>query len=77
MRTSDDHFSDGISVAELQPCMKLKHNLYNKKRLLLLPKGQQLTSATIDSLQRYEVKHKETLLVPVEMGSPLDSSEEE
>ena len=77
MRTGDDHFSDGISVAELQPGMRLKHNLYNKKRLLLLPKGQQLTSATIDSLQRYEIKHKEALLVPVEMVSPLDTSEEE
>ena len=77
LRTGNDHISDGISVAELQPGMRLKHNLYNKKHLLLLPKGQQLTGPTIDSLQRYEIKHKESLVVPVEMVSPLDNTEEE
>jgi len=43
----------------------------------LLPKGHQLSAATIDSLQRYELKHQEQLQVPVESVSPLDDSEEE
>lgn len=67
----------GIEVEQLQPGMKLKHNLYNSKKLLLLPKGQEITAATIDSLLRYQQKHHEKLGVPVETTSPLDGHEEE
>jgi response regulator RpfG family c-di-GMP phosphodiesterase len=77
MRLGSGEPHQGLSAAELQPGMRLKHNLYNAKKLLLLPKGQLLNAATIDSLQRYEVKHKEILQVPVDQASPLDQSEEE
>jgi response regulator RpfG family c-di-GMP phosphodiesterase len=77
MRPGTEHSGDEVSVAELSAGMRLKHNLYNKKQLLLLPKGHQLSAATIDSLQRYELKHQEQLQVPVESVSPLDDSEEE
>jgi len=77
MRLGSEHEHQGISVAELQSGMKLKHNLYNSKKLLLLPKGQELNSATIQSLQRYELKHQEQLQVHIEMTSPLAQMEEE
>ena len=77
MRLGSDHEHQGISVAELHPGMKLKHNLYNSKKLLLLPKGQLLNAATIQSLQRFELKHHEQLQVHVEMVSPLEQLEEE
>lgn len=77
MRPGVEHVTAGISVAELEPGMRLKHNLYNRKKLLLLPKGQHLTAATIDSLRKYELKHQEQLQVSVEAASPLDTSEEE
>jgi response regulator RpfG family c-di-GMP phosphodiesterase len=67
----------GLSVAELQCGMKLKHNLYNSKKLLLLPKGQELNDATIQSLQRYELKRHEKLQVHVEMNSSVEQMEEE
>lgn len=77
MRLGSEHEHQGITVAELHPGMKLKHNLYNSKKLLLLPKGQELTASTIQSLQRYELKHHEQLQVHVEMMSPLEQMEEE
>lgn len=77
MRLGSEHEHQGITVAELHSGMKLKHNLYNSKKLLLLPKGQELTASTIQSLQRYELKHHEQLQVHVEMMSPLEQMEEE
>jgi len=76
-RLGSEHEQNGITVAELQPGMKLKHNLYNNKKLLLLPKGQLINAATIQSLQRYELKHNEQLQVHIEMTSPLEQMEEE
>lgn len=77
MRLGSEHEHQGVTVAELHPGMKLKHNLYNNKKLLLLPKGQELNAASIQSLQRYELKHHEQLQVHVEMVSPLEQMEEE
>lgn len=76
-KLGSDQQHQGIEVGQLQAGMKLKHNLYNSKKLLLLPKGQQITAATIESLQRYQLKYHEQLQVPVETVSPLDLSEEE
>jgi response regulator RpfG family c-di-GMP phosphodiesterase len=76
-RMGSEHEHQGVTVAELQPGMTLKHNLYNQKKLLLLPKGQQILASTIQSLQRYELKHQEQLQIHVEMASPLDQVEEE
>jgi response regulator RpfG family c-di-GMP phosphodiesterase len=77
MRVGSDQIHSGLTVAELQPGMHLQHNLYNNKKLLLLPKGSKLSAATIDSLQRYEVKHKETLVVPVAQSGISNPAEEE
>lgn len=66
---------NGLSVAELKPGMVLQHNLYSRKKLLLVPKGQQLSATTISSLQRYQDKHQEMLQVPV--VQPQDLQEEE
>lgn len=77
MRVGSESTQSGLTVAELQPGMVLQHNLFNRKKLLLLPKGSVLTAATIDSLLRYELKHKETLLVPVVQSGVIDLSEEE
>ena len=77
LRLGSEHEHQGITVAELHSGMKLKHNLYNNKKLLLLPKGQAINDATIQSLQRYELKHHEQLQVHVEMMSPLEQMEEE
>ena len=77
LRLGSEHEHQGITVAELHPGMKLKHNLYNSKKLLLLPKGQEITTATIQSLQKYELKHREQLQVHIEMMSPLEQMEEE
>lgn len=65
----------GLSVAELRPGMKLRDNLFSKTKLILVPKGQQLTAQTIASLQRYQEKHQELLQVAVVL--PEDLSEEE
>lgn len=77
MRLGSEQEHHGLTVPELQPGMRLKHNLYNSKKILLLPKGQVMDSAMIDSLMRYELKHKESLQVPVDQISPLDQAEEE
>lgn len=77
MRLGSEQEHHGLTVAELQPGMRLKHNLYNNKKILLLPKGQLLDPAIIDSLARYELKHKESLQVPVDQISPLEQAEEE
>lgn len=77
MRMGSEHPHQGLTVAELQPGMRLKHNLYNNKKLLLLPKGSKLNAATIESLHRYELKHKEALQVPVDESAAIDEGEEE
>lgn len=77
MRIGSEQTYSGLSVAELLPGMRLQHNLYNNKKLLLLPKGSLLNAATIDSLRRYELKHKITLEVPVDHSAEIDPSEEE
>lgn len=77
MRLGSEQEHRGLTVGELRPGMQLKHNLYNTKKILLLPKGQMLDQAMIDSLARYELKHHESLQVPVDLVSPLDQAEEE
>lgn len=77
LRLGSDYEHQGITVAELHTGMKLKHNLYNNKKLLLLPKGQEINDTTIQSLQRYELKHHEQLQIHIEMVSPLEQIEEE
>lgn len=77
IRIGSEQTHAGLNVAELLPGMRLQHNLYNNKKLLLLPKGSLLDAATIDSLRRYELKHKITLVVSVEHSAGIDQSEEE
>lgn len=69
--------STGLAVDELQPGMVLKHNLYNKKKLMLVPKGHQFSVESIASLQRYQQKHQEMLQVPVELATDLQLEEEQ
>ncbi len=69
--------STGLSVDEVQPGMVLKHNLYSKNKLLLVPKGHQFTDESIASLQRYQTKHQEMLQVPVELATDLLLEEDE
>lgn len=56
----------GLQVSALKAGMKLKQNLYNLKHILLLPEGHILTSASLDKLSKYQLKHKEQLLVEIE-----------
>ncbi len=44
--------STGVSLQQLQPGMRLKHNVYNQKNMLLLPEGYVLTSASLAKLQQ-------------------------
>jgi len=44
--------SSGVSLQQLQPGMRLKHNVYNQKNMLLLPEGYVLTSASLAKLQQ-------------------------
>jgi len=56
----------GLEVSALKPGMKLKQNLYNLKHILLLPQEHVLTQASLDKLWKYQLKHKEQLLVEIE-----------
>lgn len=58
----------GLEVSALKAGMKLKQNLYNLKHILLLPEGHVLTSASLDKLSKYQLKHKELLLVEIEIS---------
>ncbi|MGL5489676.1 MAG: HD domain-containing phosphohydrolase, partial [Shewanella sp.] len=60
----------GLEVSTLKPGMKLKQNLYNLKHILLLPEGHVLTPASLEKLSKYQLKHKEQLLV--EIGTTED-----
>ncbi|MGL4750183.1 MAG: hypothetical protein ACRCYF_21005, partial [Shewanella sp.] len=60
----------GLEVSALKPGMKLKQNLYNLKHILLLPEGHVLTPASLEKLSKYQLKHKEQLLV--EIGTTED-----
>lgn len=42
----------GVSLQDLQPGMRLKHNVYNQKNMLLLPEGYVLTTASLAKLQQ-------------------------
>lgn len=56
----------GLEVSTLKPGMKLKQNLYNLKHILLLPEGHVLNPASLEKLSKYQLKHKEQLLVEIE-----------
>ncbi|SNY60324.1 Response regulator c-di-GMP phosphodiesterase, RpfG family, contains REC and HD-GYP domains [Arsukibacterium tuosuense] len=66
----------GLEVTQLRAGMKLKNNLYNKKHILLLPKDHIITQSSLDKLLTYQMKHKEILLVAVDIISLADSEEE-
>jgi response regulator RpfG family c-di-GMP phosphodiesterase len=41
-----------VNLQQLQPGMRLKHNVYNQKNMLLLPEGFVLTAASLAKLQQ-------------------------
>lgn len=63
---ADEAMEDGILVEHVMVGMQLTQNLYNKKHILLLPKGHKFCQSTLDNLIRYQAKHKEQLLIQVE-----------
>jgi response regulator RpfG family c-di-GMP phosphodiesterase len=63
---SEEEFSNGIHIGEISIGMRLSQNLYNRKHMLLLPKGHIFCTKTINNLQSYEKRHKETLLIKAE-----------
>ncbi|NRQ42718.1 response regulator [Rheinheimera sp. YQF-2] len=71
-----EHMRSGLEVTQLATGMKLKSNLYNKKHILLLPKDHIITRSSLDRLLAYQLKHKETLLVAVDIIDINDSEEE-
>ncbi len=69
--------ADGLLLVQLKAGMKLQHNLFNRRKVMLLPKGHVLTAQSIASLQHYQTRHQEELRVPVEHSNDLHLEEEE
>jgi len=66
-----------IPIAQLQPGMVLKQNLYNARQMLLLPKGHVITESSLQKLTLYQRKHNEQLQIVITglAGSALDEEE--
>lgn len=56
----------GLTVEKISVGMQLHTNLYNRKQMLLLPKGHIFTSQSLDKLKQYQHKHNEQLFLSVE-----------
>ena len=56
---------DGYSIDELKPGMRLRSALYNETKILLLPKGCELTPALIDKLKKYQRQHHQELKIDI------------
>jgi len=70
---------DGLVVEELQAGMQLKTNLYNSRKVLLLPRGHIFNQHSIEKIRQYQRKHNEILRVQVEdtTGTVKKNEEEE
>uniref|UniRef100_A0A486XKH3 Response regulator n=1 Tax=Rheinheimera sp. BAL341 TaxID=1708203 RepID=A0A486XKH3_9GAMM len=73
----NNNIRNGLEVNQLDVGMKLTQHLYNKKHMLLLPKDHIITQKSLDKLVAYQMKHQETLLVPVDTVDIGDLDEEE
>ena len=56
---------DGYSIDELKPGMRLRSALYNEAKILLLPKGCELTPVLIDKLKKYQRQHHQELKIDI------------
>ena len=56
---------DGYSIDELKPGMRLRSALYNETKILLLPKGCELTPVLIDKLKKYQRQHHQELKIDI------------
>ncbi|WP_051219922.1 HD domain-containing phosphohydrolase [Rheinheimera baltica] len=63
---NDNRIEEGLSVEQITVGMRLTHNLYNRKHMLLLPKGHTVSQSSLNNLVRYQAKHQEQLLIQVE-----------
>lgn len=68
---------DGLIAEELHPGMQLQQNLYNNKKILLLPKGHIFTEQSISKLKVYQRKHNEPLKMHIVGVSKTPVNEEE
>lgn len=60
----------GLKVEQLSVGMQLHTNLYNKKQMLLLPKGHIFNLQSLEKLQQYQQKHNDQLFLSVEPQAP-------
>lgn len=69
---------DGLIAEEVHPGMQLQQNLYNNKKILLLPKGHIFSEQSISKLKAYQRKHNEPLRMHiVGLTKPTANEEEE
>ncbi len=59
------HDNDGLLVEQLSLGMQLKNNLYNSRKVLLLPKNHMFTQQSIEKIQQYQRKHNELLKIQI------------
>lgn len=70
---------DGLTVQELQPGMQIKSNLYNSRKILLLPRGHIFNQHSIEKIRQYQRKHNEILRIQIveNAGKHNKNAEEE
>ncbi|MBB1317161.1 response regulator [Shewanella sp. SR43-4] len=73
---SDAQLDDGLLIEQITEGMRLTQNLYNRKHMLLLPKGHVFCEKTLQNLYRYQTKNNEKLLIKAERVEQTDTQEE-